>query len=96
MVQGGREVGEWIANDTKDCLGFCHRVNKHGQSSWCRRGRTFGKIVVELGGNNAIIISKDADLEIALIGCVFGAVVLPGSGVPHPTPYYSQKHLRKF
>jgi len=34
--------------------------------------------LLELGGNNAIIISKDADLEMALVGCVFGAVGTAG------------------
>ena len=37
-----------------------------------------GKTILELGGNNAIIISKDADLDMALIGCVFGAVGTAG------------------
>ncbi len=36
-------------------------------------GARLGRSLLELGGNNAIIISKDADLEMALIGCVFGA-----------------------
>jgi aldehyde dehydrogenase (NAD+) len=34
--------------------------------------------LLELGGNNAIIISKDADLEMALVGCLFGAVGTAG------------------
>jgi aldehyde dehydrogenase (NAD+) len=33
---------------------------------------------LELGGNNAIIISRDADLDMALIGCLFGAVGTAG------------------
>jgi len=37
-----------------------------------------GKSILELGGNNAIIISKDADLDMSLIGCVFGAVGTAG------------------
>jgi len=34
----------------------------------------FGKTILELGGNNAIIITPDADLEITIIGALFGAV----------------------
>ena len=34
----------------------------------------FGKSLLELGGNNSIIISPDADLEITIIGALFGAV----------------------
>jgi len=38
----------------------------------------FGKTILELGGNNAIIISEHADLDMSLIGCVFGAVGTAG------------------
>src|SRR5206468_565323 len=41
-------------------------------------GARLGRSLLELGGNNAIIISKDADLDMALIGCVFGAVGTAG------------------
>ena len=34
----------------------------------------FGKTILELGGNNAAVIMEDADLEMALRGCVFAAV----------------------
>ena len=37
-----------------------------------------GKCLLELGGNNAIIISKNADLDMALIGCLFGAAGTAG------------------
>ncbi len=38
----------------------------------------FGKSILELGGNNAIIISRDADLDMSVIGAVFGAVGTAG------------------
>lgn len=38
----------------------------------------FGKSILELGGNNAIIISKEADLKMSVIGAVFGAVGTAG------------------
>ena len=38
----------------------------------------FGKSILELGGNNAIIISEHADLDIAILGAVFGAVGTAG------------------
>jgi aldehyde dehydrogenase (NAD+) len=37
-----------------------------------------GRSLLELGGNNAIIISKEADLDIAILGAVFGAVGTAG------------------
>jgi aldehyde dehydrogenase (NAD+) len=45
-----------------------------GAAVGARRGRS----LLELGGNNAIIISKDADLEMSLVGAVFGAVGTAG------------------
>src|SRR6202008_97771 len=41
-------------------------------------GSRLGKALLELGGNNAIIISKDADLDIAIRGSLFGAVGTAG------------------
>jgi aldehyde dehydrogenase (NAD+) len=41
-------------------------------------GARLGRSLLELGGNNAIIVSKDADLEMSLVGCVFGAVGTAG------------------
>jgi aldehyde dehydrogenase (NAD+) len=37
-------------------------------------GGRLGKTILELGGNNAIIISENADLEMAIRATVFGAV----------------------
>ena len=41
-------------------------------------GGRLGRSLLELGGNNAIIISKDADLDISIVGSVFGAVGTAG------------------
>ena len=41
-------------------------------------GARLGRSLLELGGNNAIIISNEADLEMALVGCLFGAVGTAG------------------
>jgi aldehyde dehydrogenase (NAD+) len=41
-------------------------------------GARLGRALLELGGNNAIIISKDADLDIAVLGSLFGAVGTAG------------------
>jgi len=40
--------------------------------------KRFGRTILELGGNNAAIIAKDADLELALKSCVFAAVGTAG------------------
>jgi aldehyde dehydrogenase (NAD+) len=49
-----------------------------GKSVGAAVGERLGRSLLELGGNNAIIISKDADLDMSLIGCVFGAVGTAG------------------
>jgi aldehyde dehydrogenase (NAD+) len=49
-----------------------------GKAVGAALGARLGRALLELGGNNAIIISKDADLDIAVIGSLFGAVGTAG------------------
>ena len=67
-----------MSEDTRIALGFCNRFHKNGKGRkrgcWCKTWKS----LLELGGNNAIIISKDADLDMALIGCLFGAAGTAG------------------
>ncbi|WP_207493510.1 L-piperidine-6-carboxylate dehydrogenase [Aridibaculum aurantiacum] len=78
MVQGGREVGEWLANDGRIPLVSATGSTRMGKAVGAAVGARLGRSLLELGGNNAIIISQDADLEMALVGCVFGAVGTAG------------------
>ncbi len=78
LVQGGRELGEWIANDTNIPLVSATGSTKMGKALAAAVGARLGRSLLELGGNNAIIISKDADLDMSLPGCVFGAVGTAG------------------
>ena len=78
LVQGGRELGEWMANDTNIPLISATGSTKMGKAVSAAVGGRLGRSLLELGGNNAIIISKDADLDMSLIGCVFGAVGTAG------------------
>jgi aldehyde dehydrogenase (NAD+) len=78
LVQGGREVGEWLSKDTRIPLISATGSTRMGKIVAATVGARLGKTILELGGNNAIIISKDADLDMALIGCVFGAVGTAG------------------
>ncbi|SMO42254.1 L-piperidine-6-carboxylate dehydrogenase [Gracilimonas mengyeensis] len=74
LVTGDREVGEWMTED--------HRIPLISATGSTRMGREVGKTVasrlgktiLELGGNNAIIISENADIEMAIRATVFGAV----------------------
>lgn len=78
LVQGGREVGEWLSKDTRIPLISATGSTRMGKLVAATVGARLGKTILELGGNNAIIISKEADLDMALIGCVFGAVGTAG------------------
>lgn len=78
LVQGGRELGEWISNDTNIALVSATGSVKMGKAVSAAVGARLGRSLLELGGNNAVIISKDADLDMSLIGCVFGAVGTAG------------------
>ncbi len=78
LVVGGRDVGEWISRDVRIPLVSATGSTRMGRSVAATVGERLGRSLLELGGNNAVIISKDADLDIALIGSVFGAVGTAG------------------
>jgi len=78
LVTGGREIGQWICNEPNIELVSATGSTQMGKAVSAAVGARLGKSLLELGGNNAIIISKDADLNIALVGCMFGAVGTAG------------------
>lgn len=78
LLQGGRELGEWIANEANIPLVSATGSTRMGKAVSSAVGARLGRALLELGGNNAIIISKDADLEMSLVGAVFGAVGTAG------------------
>ncbi len=78
LVIGERELGEKIANDNRIPLVSATGSTRMGKAVGAAVGARLGRSLLELGGNNAIIISKDADLDMSLIGCVFGAVGTAG------------------
>lgn len=78
IVNGGRELGEWMSLDTRIPLISATGSTRMGKAVGAAVGARLGKSILELGGNNSIIISKDADLDMTLIGAVFGAVGTAG------------------
>jgi aldehyde dehydrogenase (NAD+) len=78
LIIGGREVGEWMSNDTRVPLVSATGSTRMGKAVGAALGARLGRALLELGGNNAIIISKDADLDIAITGALFGAVGTAG------------------
>jgi aldehyde dehydrogenase (NAD+) len=78
LINGGREVGEWMSADTRVALVSATGSTRMGKAVAKTVAERLGKSLLELGGNNAIIITKDADLDMALIGAAFGAVGTAG------------------
>jgi len=78
LITGGREVGEWMSNDQRIPLVSATGSTRMGKAVGAAVGARLGRALLELGGNNAIIVSKDADLDIAITGALFGAVGTAG------------------
>ncbi|MBS1756505.1 MAG: aldehyde dehydrogenase family protein [Bacteroidetes bacterium] len=78
LITGGREVGEWLSTDNRIPLISATGSTRMGKAVAAAVGQRLGKSLLELGGNNAIIISQDADLKIAITAAVFGAVGTAG------------------
>lgn len=78
IVSGGRDVGEWLAQDARIALISATGSIPMGRSVGEAVARRLGKSLLELGGNNAIIVTPTADLKVAIPAIVFGAVGTAG------------------
>ena len=74
LVCGGRDVGQELASDQRVALVSATGSTKMGRAVGQAVSARFGKSILELGGNNAIIVSNHADLAHAVPAIVFGAV----------------------
>lgn len=78
LINGNYEVGEWLAANQNVALVSATGSTKMGKSVAKVVAARLGKTLLELGGNNAVIITEHADLKIAIPGLVFGAVGTAG------------------
>ena len=78
LIVGDASIGALLSHDSRIPLVSATGSTRMGKAVGKAVGERLGRSLLELGGNNAIIISKDADLDMALIGCVFGAVGTAG------------------
>jgi aldehyde dehydrogenase (NAD+) len=78
LITGARETGEWLVNDTRVPLISATGSTRMGKMVGTAVAERLGKSLLELGGNNAIIVSESADLDMAILGAVFGAVGTAG------------------
>ena len=74
IINGDYSVGEMMTADSRLPLISATGSTRMGRIVGAKVAERFGKSLLELGGNNAIIISPEADLEITIIGSLFGAV----------------------
>ena len=74
LVNGDFKVGEYLTADENIPLVSATGSTRMGRIVGQKVASRFGKSLLELGGNNAIIISESADLDITIIGALFGAV----------------------
>ena len=78
LILGDRNIGALMSHDKRIALLSATGSTRMGKAVGAAVGARLGRSLLELGGNNAIIISKDADLEMSLLGAVFGAVGTAG------------------
>jgi aldehyde dehydrogenase (NAD+) len=78
LVQGAREVGERLVDDPRVALLSATGSVRMGQQVGPRVAQRFGKALLELGGNNAAIVTPSADLDLAVRGIVFSAAGTAG------------------
>ncbi len=74
IVNGDYKVGEFITTDSRIPLVSATGSTRMGRIVGATVAERFGKSLLELGGNNAIIITPSADLKVVVPGAVFGAV----------------------
>jgi len=78
VIGGNEEIGEHMAGDTRlPLISFTGSVPVGRHVAQIVAGR-LGKSILELGGNNGIIVAEDADLDLAVRAIVFGAVGTAG------------------
>lgn len=78
LIHGDHEIGKLLASDRRIALISATGSTRMGKSVAAQVAARLGKSILELGGNNAIIISQHADLDIALPAAIFGAVGTAG------------------
>ncbi|HAX15377.1 MAG TPA: aldehyde dehydrogenase family protein, partial [Leeuwenhoekiella sp.] len=78
LINGDYTVGELMTKDERVPLVSATGSTRMGKQVAQTVGARLGKSLLELGGNNAIIVTPDSDLKMTVIGAVFGAVGTAG------------------
>jgi aldehyde dehydrogenase (NAD+) len=78
LVQGERDVGEILVDDPRVALVSATGSTAMGRVVGPRVAQRFGRVLLELGGNNATIVAPSADLELATRAILFSAAGTAG------------------
>ncbi len=78
LLNGEAEVGQWLSEDRRVPLLSATGSTRMGKIVAQKVAARLGKSLLELGGNNALIITPNADLKTTLLAAVFGAVGTAG------------------
>lgn len=78
VLVGGRDVGQVLADHHRVALVSATGSTRMGRELGPRVAARFGRSLLELGGNNAIIVTPSADLDMAVRGILFGAIGTAG------------------
>ena len=78
VIGRGSAVGELMINDKRLPLISATGSTRMGRHIGVACAQRFGRSLLELGGNNAVIVDESADLEMAFSGVLFGAVGTAG------------------
>lgn len=78
IIGDGATVGQRLLDDQRVPLISATGSSKMGVRVAESVGRRFGKTILELGGNNAIVVAPSADMDLAVRAILFGAVGTAG------------------
>jgi len=78
LVTGDRQAGIWLTSEPRIPLISATGSTAMGRAVAREVAGRLGRTILELGGNNAIIVTPSADLNLVLTGAVFGAVGTAG------------------
>ena len=78
LLLGGRDLGEQLVEDPRIALLSATGSVRMGQQVGPRVARRFGRVLLELGGNNAAVVTPSADLDLAVRAVVFAAAGTAG------------------
>ncbi|MFL6752690.1 MAG: aldehyde dehydrogenase family protein, partial [Sphingomicrobium sp.] len=78
LVQGERDVGEALVDDRRIALVSATGSTAMGRAVGPRVAQRFGRVLLELGGNNATVVGPSADLELATRAILFSAAGTAG------------------